>query len=165
MGEKAELPQYQLQFQKSVWQVYWGIQNSWETHQWGIMDSVTVPVKEYMADYPIRRSLCLLFCQVCIIHLILSISSPSKPLPPLGNSSTICYLCLLVTLWPRGGLLVHTSYQASGQKQGRRKTHFFSKWCRQLFMAKTFSQICYILEPIIFLWKRLPLYHDVIEAR
>lgn len=152
MGKRAELQQYQLRFQKSVWQkVYWGIQNSWETHQWEMMDSVTVPAKEYMADYPIRRSLCFfLFCQVCIIYHIFVLSIPSKPLPPLGSSSTICYLCLPVTLWPRGALLVHTSYQASGQKQGRRKTHFFSKWCRQLFMAKTFSHICYILDPILF---------------
>lgn len=144
MRKKAELPRYQQQL-------------SWETHQREKMDSVTEPVKEHMADYPIWRSLCLLlFSQVCIIYHIFALSSPSKPLPPLGSSSTICYLCLLVTLWPRGGLLVHTSYQAAGQKRGRRKTHFFSKWCRQLLMAKSFSHICYILEPILFFWNRLP---------
>lgn len=73
----------------------------------GMMDSVTEPTKEYMADYPIRRSFC--FAR-CVLNHISAISNPSEPMPPLGSSSTICYLRLMLTLWPKGGLLVHTSY-------------------------------------------------------
>lgn len=120
MLKKAEYPQYQLQFHKCLWWVYQGIHTSWETHQWKKMDCVTVPVKEYMADYPIRGvQISFLFCQLCIIYYIFALSSQSKLLPTLASNSTICYLCLLVTLWPGDGFLVHRSYQASGQRKGK----------------------------------------------
>lgn len=44
--------------------------------------------KKYMADYLIRRTL---FFQVCVRYHIYALSSPSKLLPPFGNSFTICY--------------------------------------------------------------------------
>lgn len=46
-----------------------------------------------------------------IYHIFFALSSPSKLLPTLKSGSTICYLCLVVTLWPGGAwLLVHTTY-------------------------------------------------------
>lgn len=106
-----------------------------------------------MADYSIRTLCLCLFCQVWIMCNIFFLRYLTH-LSPCG--STICYLCLVVTLCPRGGLFVHTHYKASGQRQAWWKTHLFSKWCHQPFVAKSFSHICYIPEPFT-------LYHRVSE--
>ena len=66
-----------------------------------------------------------------------ALSVPSNHMPPFGHFTAHYYLCLPVKLWPKGLYLKYTSYYAPGQKP-LKKTHLFSKWCHQLFIAPTF---------------------------